>query len=275
MRWLSGEGFIDDQWLSIMPNATHPETDLKDCNFPLLPYSNRIRDGRFTFEGKPYQLNNGPNHAIHGFLRDQAWDIEEASENQLITTFDSDEASSQNWPWPLRARCELSVTGPILRCSLQVENKGGAAMPIGGGWHPYFVRNLKKAEPKLSIPVTGVYHDTGGDCLPIGEPQTIPEHLSFNNRTTLSPTQRIDHCFSGLCGPLEIHWPDVGATLTMHGSDNVTHAILFNPDKPYFALEPVTNANDGVNLNAQGVHSGIALLRPDEILRTTLDMKLN
>ena len=148
-------------------------------------------------------------------------------------------------------------------------------MPIGGGWHPYFVRNLKKAEPQLSIPVSGVYPDAGGDCLPIGEPQIIPEQLSFTNRTTLPPAQRIDHCFSGLSGPLEIHWPDVGATLTMHGSDNVTHAILFNPDKPYFALEPVTNANDGVNLNAQGIHSGIELLQPDEIWRTTLDMKLS
>lgn len=275
MRWLSAEGFIGDQWLSIMPNCTDSATELSDCNFLLLPYSNRIRDGQFKFEGNSYQLDNASGHAIHGFLRDQAWAVNEASENRLIATFDSDDSASGNWPWPLIARCEFSITGPVISCLLEVQNTGNTAMPIGGGWHPYFVRNLKKAHPELTIPVTGVYPDGDGDCLPTGGPEPIPKLLSFKNKTALPPNQRIDHCFSGLSKPLEIHWPDVGATLTMRGSDNFTHAILYNPDKPYFALEPVTHANDGVNLSSQEIDSGIETLAAGATWKASLAMDLS
>jgi len=261
-----------------MPNCSENTTELNACNFLLLPYSNRIRDGCFTFEDSTYQLDNASRHAIHGFLRDQVWAEEELSADRLVATFNNcDEASGTwqgKWPWPLIVRCELSLNGPVLSCLLEVQNKGDTTMPIGGGWHPYFTRNLKTAHPELSIPVTGVYPDTGGDCLPIGGPELIPKQLTFIDKTALSPDQRIDHCFSGLSKPLEIHWPDVGATLSMSGSDNFTHAILFNPDKPYFALEPVTHANDGVNLSNKGIDSGIATLAPGDIWQARLDMEL-
>ena len=275
MRWLSGEGFVGGQWLSIMPDGTATDTDLKDCNFPLLPFSNRIRAGQFVFAGKSYQLNDAQRHAIHGFLRHQPWQVSEAADHRLETAFTSGDAHTADWPWPLAARCILSVNGPVLNCQLEVQNLGNTEMPIGGGWHPYFVRNLHTAHPHLTIPVKGVYPDTDGDCLPTGAAVPIPDQLSFANNKKLQPDQRIDHCFSGLSQPLQIHWPDVDVTVTMRGSANVTHAILFNPDKPYFALEPVTHANDGVNLAAQGIQSGIETLAPGDTWRANLDMVLS
>ena len=49
-------------------------------------------------------------------------------------------------------------------------------------------------------------------------------------------------------------------------SNVCSHLILYNPvQKPYFAVEPVTNANDGVNLYARGDQtSGIAVLEPGQ-----------
>jgi len=257
-----------------MPDCTQSGATLKDCNFLLLPYSNRIRDAKFQFDGQSYQLENAAKHAIHGFLRDQPWVVDEATESRLVACFKSHDKTSANWPWPITVRCEITANGSILNCLLEVINDGDSNMPIGGGWHPYFVRTLKKAQPELTIPVTGVYPDTDGDCLPTGGPEPIPEALAFANRSPLAPDQRIDHCFAGLSKPLEIHWPDVNTTLEMRGSDNVTHAILFNPDKPYFALEPVTHANDGVNLIATGIASGIASLAPGDTWQTRLAMEL-
>lgn len=44
----------------------------------LFPFPNRIRDGRFSFGGRNYQLpaTNGPN-AIHGFAMTALWDVVE------------------------------------------------------------------------------------------------------------------------------------------------------------------------------------------------------
>ena len=52
--------------------------------------------------------------------------------------------------------------------------------------------------------------------------------------------------------------------------------ILYNPPgKPYFAMEPVTNANDGVNLYAHGDQtSGIAVLEPGQGLEASFELRV-
>ena len=43
----------------------------------LFPFPNRIRDGRYSFEGKDYELfiDPGKDHAIHGFAIAAPWDV--------------------------------------------------------------------------------------------------------------------------------------------------------------------------------------------------------
>jgi len=48
----------------------------------------------------------------------------------------------------------------------------------------------------------------------------------------------------------------------MQASSNCTHLVLFNPDKPHFAIEPVTNANDAFNLAERGIDSGMMTIAP-------------
>ena len=52
--------------------------------------------------------------------------------------------------------------------------------------------------------------------------------------------------------------------------------MLYNPaGKPYFAAEPVTNANDGVNLLARGDSGcGTVVLEPGERLEARFSLHL-
>ena len=154
--------------------------------------------------------------------------------------------------------------------TLYLENLADSPMPAGGGWHPYFVRHIDQADPLLSIPVTGFYPDTDGDCLPTGGPQPLPDELIFTNRNPLPEHQRIDHCFSGLHGPMSITWPDADLTLSLRCSEQMSHAILYNPPETFFALEPVSHANDAINLAQQGIDAGIETLAPGEYWEDTL-----
>ena len=73
-----------------------------------------------------------------------------------------------------------------------------------------------------------------------------------------------------------IRWPESGIRLSFDCSPECSHHIMYNPQKPYFAVEPVTNANNGVNLHAKGdASSGIAVLEPGEILAAQFSMKVD
>jgi len=274
MGWLSGQVFSADEWQDVLPDCTGKAAKLSQCNFLLLPYSNRIRDGKFGFEGKNYQLENAERHAIHGVVRKLPWVISTADSQQISATLDTRQHDNVNWPWPFLAKTELRVSDNQLISTLEIQNLADSAMPVGGGWHPYFVRHLQQNDPSLTVPVTGFYPDTDGDCLPTGGPEPIPEELNFTRSTALPEHQRIDHCFAGLHGPLVITWPDANITLTLRCSDQMTHAILYNPPGTFFALEPVSHANDAVNLAQQGIDAGIQTLAPGDSWQDSLVIEL-
>jgi aldose 1-epimerase len=59
-----------------LAGATNP---LETACFPLVPYANRIADGRFLFAGETYALPRnmeGQDHPLHGVGWIRGWDVE-------------------------------------------------------------------------------------------------------------------------------------------------------------------------------------------------------
>ena len=79
-----------DAWRPILRRAQEPlGRSSNGSSFTLAPYSNRIRDGVFRFEGRRYALRHPEKHAIHGDVRDRPWRVtkrthEEAGEGRSI-----------------------------------------------------------------------------------------------------------------------------------------------------------------------------------------------
>lgn len=286
VQWMAAELRQDGRWVSVVadcrpppessdtrsataqrvvptPRAGQDETaPLAAANFHMIPYSNRIRDGRFCFNNKEIQLTGADNHAIHGALRKLPWRVKNETDRDILCTYSAPTDGAVNWPWPMTTEIRYTLDSNTILSEIRVRNDGDTPMPVGFGWHPYFVRVIDGESPEIQLPVTGVYSDTHGDCLPIGPSHALPAILDFRHARKLDPTQRIDHCFSGLDGPVTIAWPGSDIFLQMRASKNCDHLVLFNPDKPHFAIEPVTNANDGFNLSTQGINSGVMTLAP-------------
>lgn len=241
----------------------------------MLPYSNRIRHGQFTHDKKNITLSDADNHAIHGALRKCAWRITEQAKHTVTAEYDTHIDGEVNWPWPVRATTSYTLTDNQLISQMTLTNLGSSSMPAGMGWHPYFCRSIDGAAPELRISVDGMYPDTNGDCLPTGAPIPLSKELDFSDSRKLDPTQRIDHCFAGFTSPATLHWPDAGIQIQMLASENCTHLVLYNPDEPYFAVEPVTNANDGFNLSEKGVASGVTILQPEQSLTAHMSLVLD
>lgn len=275
----------DNTYLHLMPDCLDdtlagPHSGLLDASsFVMLPYSNRIRDGHFHFDGRDYQLRDPEEHAMHGALRKLPWRVDKASNEHLQCSFDSHahtEAGHHaiNWPWPIYAVCEHTLTGRTLRSTLSIRNLGDTAMPVGLGWHPYFLNRLHTAPVQLRLPVNAVFPDANGDCLPDGAAVSLPPPLDFRKERALDDEQRIDHCFAGLDGDIRLHWPDVDVSLTLSASEPCRFAVLYNPDAPYFAVEPVSNANDAFNLQNEGIDAGRLSLAPGDTLSASLQLTL-
>lgn len=265
---------VDGQWQHLMPDCSAQDAPLSAANFHMLPYSNRIKDGQFGFGGAQIALDNAKNHAIHGALRKRPWAVTERSASKVSAQYDTRQHGDVNWPWSMQAQVSYALTEHTLKSEMTLTNTGDTAMPAGMGWHPYFCRHIAGANAQLLIPAEGVYPDTDGDCLPTGAPVALPEFLDFKAAKMLDAAQRIDHCLSGFRSPAVIAWPDANVELHMQASNNCQHLVLFNPDADYFAVEPVTNANDGFNLQAKGVDAGVATLQPGETLMAHMHLQL-
>lgn len=258
-----------DAWLPIMPTAGEGGVDLKESSFLMVPYSNRIENGRFSFGGQEIQLAYGERHAIHGDVRTRPWAVEVETDHRIRCRFDSRQHEQVNWPWPFSAEAEYQIDDLTLTSRLRLTNQGDTAMPAGFGWHPYYSRWLtREGEPvHLQFQVQGVYPDAHNNRIPSGPAQPPAPNQDFRTGKPLMPDNFLDICCYGYDGNGSIHWPESGVRVRYNCSAECTHLVLYNPAKPYFAVEPVTNANNGVNLLAQGdPTSGVAVLQSGETL---------
>ncbi|NJN81584.1 MAG: hypothetical protein HC802_04385 [Caldilineaceae bacterium] len=260
-----------------MPDTRRAEVDLPASNFLMVPYSNRIEAGRFNFDGRAYQLAHGERHSIHGDVRGHPWHVAFSSETELRCTFRSTELEQINWPWPFDAEVTYTLIDNRVVSEMSLWNRGVSPMRPAFGWHPYFSRWLSRSGEAvlLEFSVQGVYPDANGNRIPSGPPQPLSAHQDFSKGRALPADRFLDGCFAGYDGNGQIAWPESGVSVRFRCSPELGHLILYNPDKPYFAVEPVTNANNGVNLFANGEpSSGVRVLAPDAALTATFEMQI-
>ncbi|MDT7044130.1 aldose 1-epimerase [Candidatus Nitronereus thalassa] len=263
------------EWIPILRPIEEPLNRSSDAaSFVLIPYSNRLRDAKFFFQGKEYQLRGREKHAIHGDVRDRALQIINHSGDRVSLGFDSIKAGDVNFPFPFFAKMTYALEDYTLTSRIELQNVGSGPMPAGCGFHPYFNRRLEGStgEVELQLTVNGVY--PGNTPLPSGPATPLqPEH-DFHVRRPLDVV--LDHCFAGWNGQALIDWPGSGVQAFIQADASMKHVILYSPPyKRFFALEPVTNANDGFNLYAQGdLNCGVVVLQKGEILQAGFSMSL-
>ena len=135
--------------------------------FPLIPFSNRIAWGRFSFGGESFQLdrNFGDHpHTIHGNAWQREWSVVSQSAYAAELRLDHDPAADAGHHWPYAYHCTLDYTlGPdTLHVTIRLTNTDGRAQPVGFGLHPYQPRTPQTA---IAFRAGSVWH-TGADALP-------------------------------------------------------------------------------------------------------------
>ena len=104
----------------------------------LLPWPNRLRDGRWTWEGEELQLEVAspvsPN-AMHGLVGWQPWSVLAAADD--TATVGTTVLPRPGYPFRLAAAVDHALTADLLTTTMRVRNDGDRDAPFGAGFHPY------------------------------------------------------------------------------------------------------------------------------------------
>lgn len=241
------------EWLPLLPEPGVDGCDFAASSFLMAPYSNRIAGGRFTFAGVEHQLADAAKHAIHGDVRKRPFEVRDLGPHSTDLVFESARHEAVNWPWPFDLRVRYTLDGASVTTRLELTNRGRTTMPAGFGLHPYFRRALTRpGEPVLvQFHSEGAYPDPFGTRIPAG-PAEYSWTADYCRPRQPHPDELLDVCTAGYDGKGSIHWPASGVKVEFHATPVFSHLVFFSPLKPWFAMEPVSNANDGVNLLANG-----------------------
>ena len=256
----------------LKPTAQPPapgRPPLTCCHFPMIPFSNRIENSRFSFGGSHVQLSQsvaGSPHALHGHGWRAAWNVSKRSRAGCALSFRR--AAAPDWPWAYEGRQRISIEGDDLRISLAIENLSAQAMPCGLGFHPFLPRS---ADARLAFQAAHVW-DGGAGAFPTMR-VAVPGSLDFRDGPRVSDRQGTDHCFDGWNGRAIVNGGDPRASLVLEGSEETRFVIVYIPQgADYFCVEPVTHAVNAMNL-PDAVESGLWVLAPGETRQIAMTIR--
>ncbi|WP_394790619.1 aldose 1-epimerase [Rhodoferax sp.] len=265
-RFYSQRGTQQQHWLR--PNtAPDPAQPWAMASYPLLPYANRIRDGRSSFGPRPLNLPaNYPDskHAIHGTAWQQPWQVVSQSADRATLELNM---PAGDWPYAFRAEQQFTLDAQAgLSVKLSITNLDSVDMPVGAGHHPYLPH---RSGTRLTTDVKAMW---GGDAEVMPTELQTPAFIETMRHGIDLDTLDLDNNFIGWSRHARVDWPDTGTAMVMTAEAPFNYFVLYcPPGADMFCIEPVSNCTDWMNLAAQGQGDvGGQLLKPGETLHTTM-----
>ncbi|MGN6598704.1 MAG: aldose 1-epimerase family protein [Actinomycetes bacterium] len=114
---------------------------------PLIPWPNRLADGRYEWDGRNYQVpltEPEKDNAIHGFLRWQPWALVEQADSRVVV--ETQIFPRKGYPFTLHVNVEYELTDSGLVCTTTATNLGTQDLPYAHGQHPYLSPGDKGAK---------------------------------------------------------------------------------------------------------------------------------
>ncbi|MER8707316.1 aldose 1-epimerase [Mesorhizobium sp. M0018] len=228
--------------------------------FPMMPYANRITGNAFEFAAKRWQVlpNNPPEKFnVHGSGWQHAWTVTKAG--AIDATLSLDIAAGPE-PYSYRATQAFVVSEEGLSVTMTLTNTGLVDMPFGFGLHPWFDRN-----PDVTLQFKARHFYLEGPESISGDRITLPPELDYAETRPLSGGWR-NNDYGGWSGEATLRFPSRGVGLRIAADPVFKHLMLYaDPTKPYFCVEPQTNASGAFNRGRwDDPNEGVIVLGPGE-----------
>jgi aldose 1-epimerase len=258
----------------------------------LFPFPNRIRDGRFTWDGRNYQLpqdDPAKKNAIHGFACRHPWRIvaqgADAASAWITGVFRcSQDAPDSRALWPADHEIQLTyrLGAGSLRLEAEIHNPDSINLPFGLGYHPYFRMPFTSTgaadDCLLRVPARSFWKLE--ESLPTGERLPVDASCDLNQPRRFGDLS-VDTVLTDL-PPASGELPEraalqgaPGASLRLHCGPEFRDLVIFTPPhRQAFCVEPYTCTTDAINLQARGVETGWHVLPPGERWRAVVGLRI-
>jgi len=231
----------------------------KCCGVVLVPWPNRLRGGRYTFDGAAQQLaltEPAAGNAIHGLGRWVRWSPVQQEDASITLAVDL--VPQTGWPFELRIEVTYALDADGLTVTTTAHNTGAGRAPFGAGFHPYLsTHGARLDDTAVTIPAgTRLLLDDAQ--IPIGsEPVTGTAH-DLRAGPSLAEL-RMDDGFTDVQfergrGVAEVRSSGGGARVWF--DETFGYLQVFTLDEfpgtgaPGIAIEPMTCAPDAFNSGA-------------------------
>jgi len=271
----------------------------------LLPFANRIRgkvsaDGKtmtVTVSGKAVTLpanwsGNNPGaekHAIHGLMRQSQFQDVSAHngrDNSTISAVLRAGNFDGHWLSDTDVKVETTLSHDAFEMTVTAKNVGHQPLPMGIGWHPYFVlpsgdrRQVRLLLPSQTRAVMNNYDDsfTTGQRVSV---KGTPYDFSAPAGRALG-TQYLDDNFSNLSYNAEGRTvSEIIDPAAKYGLRLITLSpqiksiqVYAPPQKNFVAIEPQFNLPDPYNQDWGSADTGMVLLQPGESVAWRVRLEL-
>src|SRR5690606_7240674 len=207
----------------------------------------------------------------HGVGAEHPWNVVVQEAHRAVLEFDSSTVDDPNFPWTFKARFEYLLDDERFTCRMTLTNADAEAFPAGFGHHPYFVRSLTAGDgaslgDEVHLQVNCEKGYELQDLMAIGPAGEIPARANFHEMRPVG-NDFVDDCLADRTSKVAATIEYPGAlTLDMEAQDLLEHVVVYvPPGEQFFAVEPVSNANDAFTLNDAGLtKAGVFVVEPGE-----------
>ncbi len=234
----------------------------------LYPTPNRIRNGRFTFEGREFRFRDDGKTHIHGLVIRAPWKSDPPRLEKggvavrMWIDFEPGAPHYERFPFRHRLSVDFLLGARAVRITFTVDNRDGQKLPFGFALHPYFRILGEREGTFLRVPARSRMEATP-DLLPTGKLLSL-DGAPFDLRRPRSLSELdLDDVFWGVT-PAEApgyEARDAGIRVDLPASEHFTHMVVYTPKgKPFFCMENQTCSTDAHNLHAKGLSEEAHLL---------------
>ena len=238
----------------------------------LAPWPNRIRDGRYSWDGEEQQLPLSEPvvaNAIHGLVRFVPWSVAARASDSL--TLEHLLYPQPGYPFALRLRIGYELSPAGLRVTTTATNEGDVALPYGEGHHPYLAAGPGLHVDDCTLVAPGATRlETDERSIPVGAERVDGTAYDLRAGRPIGDLV-IDHAFTDLARDAEgLAWvrltgPD-GRGAAVWLDAGYSHLQLFTGDvlpeprrRRGLAVEPMTCPP-----NSLATGEGVRRLEPGE-----------
>lgn len=246
----------------------------------LVPWPNRVVDGRYTFGGQEEQLpltEPARGHALHGLA---VWlDYRAVSVADDRVRLEAVVEAQTGYPYRVGIETTFTLSADGLVQTVRATNLSDEPAPFGTGPHPYLVAGAGRVDDwTLDLPAASVLHVDERLAPTVLRPVDDGEAQRFDFRIPRTIAgAAIDHAYTDLrrddAGIATVRLTDAGGRGVAMRWDAACpwvqiHTADLDPANPAhragLAVEPMTCAPDAFNAPAYPFDTGLVVIEPGQ-----------